>query len=189
MRKSSQTVLYTILDTVVRLMAPVMVFTSEEIWKHMPRINDKEISVHMAKFPEINRACIDEQLAAKWEKLIEIRGEATKALEKARIEKRIGHPLSASVSISVPESIYDALTPYVEELKSLLIVSDALLFKDEKPENAFKSEEIEGLFIKVEPASGKKCERCWIHHPDVGKDAQHPAICPKCLDALKEIQA
>ncbi len=64
-----------------------------------------------------------------------------------------------------------------------------MLFKDEKPENAFKSEEIEGLFIKVEPASGKKCERCWIHHPDVGKDVQHPAICPKCLDALKEIQA
>jgi isoleucyl-tRNA synthetase len=169
-------------------MAPVMVFTSEEIWKHMPGRNDKEVSVHMAKFPEINRACIDEQLAAKWEKLIEIRGEATKALEKARIEKRIGHPLSASVSISVPESIYDALTPYGEELKSLLIVSEVLLFKDQELENAFKSEVVEGLFIKVEPAPGQKCERCWVYHPDVGTDEQHPAICPKCLDALKEIQ-
>ena len=187
-RKSSQTVLYTILDAVVRLMAPVMVFTSEEIWKHMPGIKDKETSVHMAKFPDINGDYIDKPMADKWEKLLEIRGEATKALEKARVEKQIGHPLSASVSISVPESIYDTLLPYVEELKSLLIVSDALLVKDEKPENAFKSEEVEGLFIKVEPASGQKCERCWVHHPDVGTDAQHPAICPKCLDALKEIQ-
>jgi isoleucyl-tRNA synthetase len=188
-RRSSQTVLYTILDTAVRLMAPVMVFTSEEIWKHMPGIKDKETSVHMAKFPDIHGAYIDEPLAGKWEKLLEIRGEATKALEKARIEKQIGHPLSASVSISVPEGLYDTLLPYVKELKSLLIVSEALLLKDEKPENAFKSEEIEGLFIKVEPASGHKCERCWVHHPDVGADEQHPAICPKCLDALKEIQS
>jgi len=187
MRKSSQTVLHTILDSVVRLMAPVMVFTSEEIWKHMPAIKDKENSVHMAKFPDINKAHIDEQLADKWEKLLELRGEATKALENARIEKRIGHPLSASVSISVPESIYDALAPYGEELKSLLIVSEALLFKDQELENAFKSEVVEGLFIKVEPAPGQKCERCWVYQPDVGTDERHPAICPKCLDALKEI--
>jgi len=168
-------------------MAPVMVFTSEEIWKHMPAIKDKENSVHMAKFPDINKAHIDEQLADKWEKLLELRGEATKALENARIEKRIGHPLSASVSISVPESIYDALAPYGEELKSLLIVSEALLFKDQELENAFKSEVVEGLFIKVEPAPGQKCERFWLYQPDVATDERHPAICPKCLDALKEI--
>ena len=188
MRKSSQTVLYIVLDTIVRLMAPVMVFTSEEIWKHMPEKTDKEASVHMARFPEINESYIDEKLAATWEKLIEIRGEATKALEKARIEKRIGHPLSASVSISVPESMYNILSPYVEDLKSILIVSEALLYTDKKLENAYESEEFKGVLIKVEPASGQKCERCWIHHPDIGKDSRHPAICPKCLESLKEIQ-
>lgn len=188
LRKSSQTVLFTILEAVVRLMAPVMVFTSEEIWKYMPNKENKEFSVHLAKFPEINEAYIDEQLASTWEKLIEIRGEATKALERARTEKRIGHPLSASVLISVPENMYVALLPYVEELKNILIVSDALLLKSETLENAYKSEVIDGLYIKVEPASGQKCERCWIHHPEVGADFKHSTICPKCLEALKEIK-
>jgi isoleucyl-tRNA synthetase len=186
-RRSSQTVLYTILDAIVRLMAPVMAFTSEEIWKYMPQTLNKQDSVHMAALPEVQTAYLDEQLAAKWEKLLELRGEATKALEKARAEKRIGHPLSASVEISASGDLYQMLTDYAEELKSLLIVSEAYLVKDNKPENAFESEVMENLFIKVEPASGQKCERCWVHHRDVGKNLQHPTICPRCLEALEEI--
>ncbi|MFO8084415.1 MAG: isoleucine--tRNA ligase [Desulfobacterales bacterium] len=186
-RRSSQTVLYTILDAIVRLMAPVMAFTSEEIWKYMPQTLNKQASVHMAALPEVQTAYLNEKLAAKWEKLLELRGEATKALEKARAEKRIGHPLSASVKISASGDLYQMLTDYAEELKSLLIVSEAYLVKDNKPENAFESEVMENLFIKVEPASGQKCERCWVHHQDVGKNLQHPTICPRCLEALEEI--
>lgn len=187
-RRSSQTVLYTILDAIVRLMAPVMAFTAEEIWKNMPETQHKETSIHMARLPEINSAYLDEQLAATWEKLLELRGEATKALEKARAEKQIGHPLSASVTISVSEELYETLCPYVEELKNLLIVSEASLVTDRLEETTYESDVVKDLFIKVEPAQGQKCERCWVHDTQVGTDEQHPAICPRCLEALKDIE-
>ena len=185
-RRSAQSVLYLLLDTITRLMAPILPFTSDEIWQHMPERNGKDASVHMTALPDVNTAYEDQGLADRWEDLLRVRSEATKALEDARAQKLIGHPLDASVTVSVSEELYDALKPFAMDLRSLLIVSKAELVKLETLEGAYHSDEIEGLSIKVEPAPGEKCERCWVHDTTVGTDADQPTICHRCQRALTQ---
>ena len=110
-RKSAQTVIYLLMDTLVRLMAPLLPFTADEIWKHMPGFKDKASSVHLTLLPAVNSQWKDESLAQKWEKILQVRAEVTKALEKARTEKRIGHPLDAAVIISAEADLYNSLKP------------------------------------------------------------------------------
>lgn len=188
-RKSAQTVMHIILDTVARLMAPILPFTAEEIWNFMPQLNGKENSIHMAALPAANSDWLDASLSQQWERLLTIRGEVTKALEEARAKKLIGHPLDAAVSIFAPQDLYHALLPFADDLRSILIISKASLVNDVKPEGAFESQEVKGLFILVEPAEGEKCERCWIHEPTVGTNSEHPTICNRCLGILDRIDA
>ena len=186
-RRSAQTVMHIILDTVARLMAPILPFTAEEIWKFMPQRNGKESSIHMANLPAVNSEWFDASLSQRWELLLTIRGEVSKALEEARAKKLIGHPLDAAVSIYAPEDLFQDLRPFADDLRSILIVSKASLVSDTGPEGAFESQEVNGLFIWVEPAEGDKCERCWIHEPSVGANSDHPKICNRCLGILDRI--
>jgi isoleucyl-tRNA synthetase len=179
--------MYCILDSLVRLMAPLLPFTAEEIWAHMPECSDKLSSIHLALLPEVKSEWIDEQLAPKWETILKVRAETTKALEEARAKKQIGHPLDATVVLSVPENLFDVLESYAQDLRFLFIVSKVSLRKDEKLEDGFVSENIEGLNIKIETAPGEKCERCWVHETSVGSDSAHPTICERCQKALSEI--
>jgi isoleucyl-tRNA synthetase len=177
-------VLHIVLETIARLMAPILPFTADEIWQYMPAASGRESSIHLASFPEITSAFKDDALYKRWEFLLKIRGEATKALEEARSKKLIGHPLDASVTISAKEEIYNALLPYADELRSLLIVSRATLLKDEFLDGALESDEIKGVRIRVEPAPGEKCERCWVHDTSVGTNSEQATICERCQDAL-----
>jgi isoleucyl-tRNA synthetase len=186
-RKSAQTVLYKILEAIARLMAPILPFTSDEIWQYMPAGKGKESNIHLTLLPEVNADFQNDTLAESWEFLLKIRGEATKALEGARTAKLIGHPLDAAVTISVQADAYDRLQPFAADLRSLLIVSRASLVTDEALENAFRSEEVEGLLIGVAPAPGDKCERCWVHDTTVGSHSEQPTICQRCMDALEQI--
>ncbi|MGD2271538.1 MAG: isoleucine--tRNA ligase [Desulfobacterales bacterium] len=186
-RKSAQTVMYLMLDIISRLMAPILPFTAEEIWDYMPHRNGKQNSIHMTALPAADSAWENDQLSQRWEQLLTIRGEVTKALEEARAEKLIGHPLDAAVLLSVPSDLYQTLSPFADDLRSILIVSKASLVNDQKLEGAFESAEAEGLFIRVEPAAGEKCERCWIHEPSVGASSEHPTICDRCLKVLDRI--
>ena len=185
-RRSAQTVLYIILDSIVRLMAPVLSFTSEEIWNFMPGYKGKETSIHLASLPDVKEEWKDSNLAKKWHRILEVRGEVTKALEKARVDKFIGHPLDASVTISANEELYNNLHPYMDDLRSIFITSEAYLIKDESLFDAYESEDIEGLSILVRPATGEKCERCWIHDNSVGTNSEQPTICNRCRDTLEE---
>jgi isoleucyl-tRNA synthetase len=185
-RRSAQTVLYIILDSIVRLMAPVLSFTSEEIWNFMPGYKGKETSIHLASLPDIKEEWKDSNLAKKWHRILEVRGEVTKALEKARVDKLIGHPLDASVTISANEDLYNGLYLYVDDLRSIFITSEASLVKDESMPEAYESEDIEGLSILVKPATAEKCERCWIHDNSVGTNSEQPTICNRCQDTLEE---
>ena len=106
--------------------------------------------------PEVNTAFMDDALAARWEYLLSIRGEVTKKLEEARAQKLIGHPLDASVTISAGGDAYDALQPYVDELRSFLIVSQATLVKDDGVEGASEGSEVAGVRIQVDAAAGRK---------------------------------
>jgi isoleucyl-tRNA synthetase len=188
-RKSAQTVMYLLMDSLVRLMAPLLPFTADEIWKHMPGYKDKASSIHLALLPAVNSQWKDESLGQKWEKILQVRAETTKALEKARTEKRIGHPLDAAVIISAEEDLYNALKPYAEDLRFIFIVSKVTLLKNEKIDAIFQSENVAGLSIKIEVAEGEKCERCWVHETSVGSNKEHPSICGRCQQALAEMSS
>ncbi len=183
-RRSAQTVLHVLLDVLARIMAPILPITAEEIWRHMPAVPGKAASIHMALLPVPDAACMDAGLAERWERLLQVRGEVTKALEEARVKKLIGHALDAAVTLSAGGELYEALAPYAAELRSLFIVSAAELLKDASLEGTFESGEVKGLRIHVEAAPGPKCERCWVHETSVGASAEHPGICGRCRTAL-----
>jgi isoleucyl-tRNA synthetase len=188
-RKSAQTVLHIQAETIARLMAPILPFTADEIWQYMPAANGDGSSIHMALLPEVNTAYIDDALAARWEYLLSVRGEVTKKLEEARTQKLIGHPLDASVTISADGDAYDALQPYVDELRSFLIVSQATLLKDVAVKGPAEGSEVAGVRIQVEAAAGEKCERCWMHETSVGSNKEQPTVCRRCQDALVQINS
>ncbi len=183
-RRGAQTVMHIILDSIIKIMAPILPFTAEEIWKFMPDPQNREESIHLAGFPAVDASRENNKLAEKWEQILNIRGEVTKALEEARNKKQIGHPLDASVIISAKNELYDTLNYYADDLKTIFIVSNSTLVKDATLSDAFVSEELEGVSIKVEPARGIKCERCWIYDTSVGTNTEHPTACSRCADVL-----
>jgi isoleucyl-tRNA synthetase len=169
-------------------MAPILAFTAEEIWNFMPGHDMNSESVHMTSLPVVNKEWKDEQLAEEWKKIIEIRGEVTKALEEARVKKLIGHSLDASITIYTDGDRYDILEKYKDDLRTIFIVSEVSMIKGDKADGIFKSLDIEGLSIQVKLASGEKCERCWIHDISVGADSEQPTICSRCQNALGEMK-
>ena len=187
-RKSAQTVLHIQAETIARLMAPILPFTADEIWRHIPFKNGDRASIHMNLLPEVNPAFKDDDLAARWEFLLRIRGEATKQLEEARAAKLIGHPLEAAVTITAGGDAYDALQPYSDELRSFLIVSKATLVKEDTIEGASEGSGLDGVRIQVEAAPGDKCERCWVHDTTVGINKEQPTVCRRCQEALAQIK-
>jgi isoleucyl-tRNA synthetase len=186
-RRSAQTVLSTTLEALVRLMAPLMAFTAEEIWDHMPDVDARTASVHLELLPQPDPSLRDTALAQRWERLLGLRGEVTKALEAARAQKTIGHPLDAAVTLAADDALFDFLAPYREVLRSLFITSRAVLLKGRPGEDDYQSTQIEGLAVRVERAADQKCERCWIHEPSVGADSDHPSLCDRCCRAVAEL--
>ncbi|HOJ51495.1 MAG TPA: isoleucine--tRNA ligase [Syntrophales bacterium] len=180
-RRSAQTAMWLIVDAMSRLIAPILSFTAEEIWSHLPDWAGKTESVHLASFPEVNSNFLDEKLAARWKLLLDVRAEVARAIEAARQRKIIGHSLDAAVYIQAPERIREVLSGREEDLRALLIVSRVLL---NGPEEGFpvslKSEELPGLIIRVGKAPGEKCQRCWIYSEHLGINPNHPHICERC---------
>lgn len=183
-RKSAQTVMYTIVGAIARLMAPILPFTAEEIWKFMPHGKEHGESIHMTKLPDAEEQWENRELALRWEKLLHIRGEVTKALEDARAQKTIGHPLDAQVTIYADRELAKFLKSYGDELRSILIVSGVSV-QEEKPQQG--GPDTKSVRVSVKRAEGKKCERCWIYDTTVGKDNDHPTICKRCATVLKQI--
>ncbi|MBJ6752375.1 isoleucine--tRNA ligase [Geomonas anaerohicana] len=181
-RRSGQTVMYKVLDALVRMVAPVLSFTAEEVWAEMP--GTRESSVHLALFPALTPEVKDEALAARWEKIIKIRSEVSKALELARVKKVIGHSLDAAVAIKASGETEALLKEYADQLAEIFIVSKAELAGAVSGE-VYVAEGVEGLEVGVSAAPGDKCERCWCYSEKLGEDAGHPGICPKCLAAVK----
>ncbi|MCX7816543.1 MAG: isoleucine--tRNA ligase [Syntrophales bacterium] len=182
-RKSAQTTMFIILDTICRLLAPIMTFTAEEVFQALPNYEGKPESVHLTQFPEVDEKFINPTLAENWKKMLKIKSEVAKALEVARKNKIIGHPLAAAVYLCLPEDIKAFLKDKIEDLRALLIVSQ-LYIADEINGDFHESSEIKDFKIKVTKAKGNKCERCWIYSEDVGSDPAYPLICKKCKENL-----
>lgn len=187
-RRSAQTAMNEILQVLVRLMAPILSFTADEVWQYMENAG-KDASIHKDLFIPVKKEYKDPQLAARWEEIIKIRKEITKALEIARKEKVIGHSLNASVTIGVTPEIAALLDPYKDELHTICIVSAVHMIPAGELDGVPESEEIKGLKVKVALSDDVKCERCWVHDATVGHHDQHPSICKRCMDALTEMGA
>jgi len=192
-RRASQWVLYKLLISMTKMMAPILSFTAEEIWQHLSASSklknsslSLEESVFLSDFPHVESEFIDKGLEERWEGLLKIRDEVNKALEIKRQEKFIGNSLEAKVSLYVNEANYKALEGYRTFLPTLFIVSSTEVFKDTPlPEESYKSTEISGMAILIEKAAGRKCSRCWNWSVSVGKYKDFPEICDRCYEVLR----
>ena len=185
-RRSAQTAMNEILETLVRLMAPVLSFTADEIWQHM-KGNRRAESVHMVTFMPVREEYRDAELAARWEEIISVRKEVTRVLEQARKNKEIGHSLDATVKLGLSKELMAKLAPYADELRSIFIVSSVELISMDDMEGGQLSEAIPGLKILVSASTAPKCERCWVHDNTIGQSEEHPTLCKRCVDALGQI--
>jgi len=187
-RRAAQTVMYNILNAIVKMIAPVLSFTAEEIWQHM-RHSEKENyeSVHLLDWPSYNEEMVDEKLDEKWQKIIDLRDEVLKALEIARVDKVIGHSLNAQVDF-YPNQIeqYEFLKSMEKDLTTIFIVSRVVIHEPrDVKENVTYVDETTGLKVDISQAPGEKCERCWMYSETVGKNPEHPTICERCVNNLE----
>ena len=178
-RKAAQTTMYIILDTLVKLLTPMIPFTAEDIWKAMKHTKNEDVeSVMLTDYPEPNDMYDNQELTDKWNKIIKVKDIVAKELENARAEKKIGSSLNAKVTIYAENEEYKFLKENEELLKTVFIISAIDI-----EENARK-DEIK-LGVKVQQAPGEKCERCWMYSETVGEDKENPTICHRCSEALK----
>jgi isoleucyl-tRNA synthetase len=184
-RRSAQTALHEILSSLLKLMAPILSFTAEEAWWCLPHRPSE--TIHSQQFPPMNSDLQDKALNERWQKILVLRSEVTKALEGARQAKVIGHPLDARVRLALPADWVESLAGQEGLLRSVFIVSQVSFAGQGDLENPFASAEIEGLFIHAEPASGEKCERCWVRTETVGQFAEFPTICDRCHSVIQSV--
>ncbi len=188
-RRSAQTVLYHILDAVVRVLAPVLPFTAEEIYTLMPKgaRQGAAASVHLLDWPEVESEWRSVELQEQFAALMELRPFVLKALEEKRREGMIGSSLEARV---VFETAGDRDETYLKEhseiLHTVFIVSQVEIKRVAEVKEG-TNERFSKTLIKVEKALGVKCSRCWNYKTDVGKDAQHPALCGTCAKVVKDV--
>ncbi|MFH1017548.1 MAG: class I tRNA ligase family protein, partial [Pseudomonadota bacterium] len=184
LRRSVQTVLFEAVRAMAQLLAPILPFTAEEIWDHLPQFKGKAASIHLSEFPTpLMKA--DADLTARWKKLLRVRGEVSKALEALRKEKKIGQALEAEVEVVAPEEFKKLLKSVEAELPKLWIVSRARIVDAlSSPTRSFPSIEIPGLEVGVAVIEGPRCDRCWNYTEDVGKDASQPGLCVRCAKVV-----
>ena len=175
-RRSAQSAMYRIVDGLVRLLAPVLPVTADELWRHMP--GKREASVHLAEFPEPAEvaAMTDQDLVARWERLIRVRNVVNAALEAKRQDKTIGTSLGARVAVRTSGETAALLERYRDDLPMLFIVSDVALESGPGGDDT--------LEVGVERAEGQKCARCWRVVPQVSSSPGTEGLCDRCLAAI-----
>ncbi|MDF1764541.1 MAG: class I tRNA ligase family protein, partial [Oleibacter sp.] len=185
-RRSAQTALYHVAEAMARWIAPVLSFTAEEIWQVLPQplSGEREESAQLAEwyvgFPVIKES---EFTDAYWRTLMSVKESVNGALEKARTEKRIGASLGAEVTLFAADKLKAQLESLGDELRFVLITSKAEI----KPlsDNGGDATELKDLRVLVQASVDDKCERCWHHSTSVGMNAQHPALCARCIDNVE----
>jgi len=183
-RRSGQTTMHAVLSAMVRLMAPVLSFTADEVWGYMKESGQLK-SVFLADFPKVEPKRLDDALDARWDSILAVRGEAARVLEGLRRDKKIGHSLDATLSLYAAPELYELLNRYKKDLAFIFIVSSVSPAKEaDAPADAFTSETIKGLRISAGPATGVKCGRCWMYSETVGTVKEHPEICGRCAGNL-----
>ncbi|ABF40862.1 Isoleucyl-tRNA synthetase [Candidatus Koribacter versatilis Ellin345] len=186
-RRSAQTAIWTIGEALVRLLAPLMSFTAEELWQFFPAVEGRPTTVHAAYFPKAEDVADNRSgeaaktIESEYERLIAVRTDVLKALEEARNAKLIGSGLEAQVVLTAPAELVPLLEKHKAELRYLFIVSDVQL--------ATGGTNGSGLQVQVNKAPGQKCERCWNYSTHVGEDAEYPTVCERCSPVLHKLEA
>jgi len=188
-RRSAQAAIWHIGEALVRLLAPIMSFTSEEVWSYLPKAVGRDESVHLALFPSAadilgdpshaTKRC-EEKAGEDWTTLRSVRDEVLKALEEARNNKLIGTGLEAQINVAASNPVYSVLSRHVDQLRYLFIVSAVTL-------SQASGNGTGGVHVEVKKADGLKCERCWNYSIHVGEDKRYPTVCERCSAVLKEI--
>ena len=183
-RRSAQTALYHIVHALVRWIAPILSFTADEIWEHLPGSGNQSVFCEMW-YGDLESVSLDEVLGdAYWTQIVSIRREVNGALEAARSQGVIKGALDASVTLYATNEIIAALNALGSELRFVLITSDALCADlSEAPSDAFDTE-IEGLKVGVVKSESEKCDRCWHRREDVGQSEAHPSLCGRCIENI-----
>ena len=187
-RRAAQTVLHRINSVLVRLLAPILAYTSEEVWMEMTHDDDNITSVHLADWPVTNEKYIDEDLNDKWEKIIKIRTDVARELEKMRASKLIGNSLEASVDLYTEDTeMLNLLKEYESDFPMIFIVSDVNICKA-LPACAGRGEIFEKLFIKIKVSDSNRCDRCWNYCEEVGKIEKYPTLCNRCAEVIEQYE-
>ena len=177
-RRSAQTVLWQITEALVRLVAPILSFTADEVWEYLPKVEGREVSVHLAQFPKPEEIFSEDPapLLEEWKQIFALRDAAMVKLEEARQAKRIGKGLEAEIEIRVQGDLLAILRRHGPGLKEILNVSKVTVIED-------PSQTVTAL-----PATGTKCARCWNFMPEVGNYGIWQNVCTRCQDALTEMK-
>ena len=180
-RRSAQSAMYLVLNALTRLIAPLLAFTSEEIWQAMPHAgSDVRESVFLNQMPSYDEALTFPEITERWNKQFELRDDVMKALELARADKKIGKSLDAKITVYTEnEEIYKLLVGFGTELPTVYIVSGASVALEKTPDGVF-NETASGIGVKVEPADGEKCSRCWSYSTEGEHDEEGGFLCSKC---------
>ncbi|MDN4494172.1 isoleucine--tRNA ligase [Ureibacillus aquaedulcis] len=181
-RRAMQTVMYDTLQTLLKVLTPILPHTTDELWSYL---NEEAESVQLTDFPEVDEHSNFPELRAKWEKVIAVRDEVLKALEEARNAKTIGKSLEAKLTIFANEDVTALLNdPAVNFAQSCIISQlEVVTGKENAPESAL---ELEKTSIVVEKASGEKCERCWSYSETVGQNEAHSTLCTRCAEVVEK---
>ena len=188
-RRAAQTALWRIGEALVRLLAPIMSFTCDEVWQYLPPQESRPESVHLAKFPQAKDVLgegVPEEDARQqedWARLLAVRDQVLKALEEARNQKQIGKSLEAQVKVTASDPYYPVLERYQPDLRYAFIVSQVELERGPSRNGTGH------LAVEVAKAAGKECERCWNYSTRVGEDPKYPTLCERCTPVVKEIEA
>ena len=174
-RRSAQTVLWKIAEALVRLLAPILSFTADEVWDYLPAVEGREASVHLALFPAPAEIYPEDPapLLGEWKRIFAVRDAALLVLETARQEKRIGKGLEAELEIHAARELHTLLQSHAAGLKEILNVSGVRVIEGNE------------LSVKALPASGTKCSRCWNFMPEVSNYGVWESVCTRCHEALK----
>ncbi len=183
-RRSAQTVIYLILNSLVKMIAPILSYTAEEIWKYMPHLNSENTeSVFLNDMNSEISIEISGEFISRWDRIHKIRDEIKKILEIQRKNKVIGSSLEADVTIYCDGELFEFIKECLYYLKLTLMVSEVKVEASGKGE--YKAENIKNLSISISHSHYQKCERCWNYSETVGKDTENPTICERCSSVLK----
>jgi len=185
-RRSAQTVLYYLLDSLTRILAPILSFTAEEIWEYTKNINPSlKESIHLEEMPVPNTDYIDKELEETYEELLKLRSDIMTALEHARNNGLIRHPYEARVLLKLDENLKNMIEQRINWIKYFFTVSQVELVDKVDADIVLEGKESKNVIIGITKALGEKCPRCWIYDLSVGKNGQ--PVCDRCLQELKKM--